>query len=593
MDDEKKEINAMYIAVLLIYDQPWNSNRRFLFHCDPEGLGCSSDFVSITCFYIDVRAEASSLDLNLTYLSFKDSCCLEAGEKKAFLGNVEATSLEKRAHTFKLKTNTIPVLSYLKHILTTSGKSAKSKNPSRKMKSPKNCSYFVKAQQNVTETKHASDQSYALLSWSMDKRHFRSKSQISSSLSHSHHLWVSWTCPDIHSSNESTHEEVLQSGVQVQKSDSLRGQISDLKEESRRRKAVPCGGGEGQQRKPVPPPSIPITDVWSAERRCCCGACRLRTLDGPCDPVLHFRAVRADAAKYNYGVCWTLIARLCERKGTKSERLVQSFKTGRGLGKEVQEEVLEKGKHSEVGGLDCRKRRRGGVQCEIQSTRQHCRDHLPREEPMMDNLSRGSTTPSGKMLSSLQPTLPQEQAGYQRDLKKRAESSPISMSGKSSSFIHCIPGLKLMAALEDFAKELKTGFPSMTRGDEVILPVKEITFYKTRAASEVLKSIYSSDRKTGCLQATSDTVTLPQAQGANTTSSHSYDPRRDGTYVADGPCAGTLPEQKGLKALMTKDARYVAVQFSRIDIDIIHYLQRQAMLMTCHQQVISSDRRTS
>lgn len=38
MDDEKKEINAMYIAVLLIYDQPWNSNRRFLFHCDPEGL---------------------------------------------------------------------------------------------------------------------------------------------------------------------------------------------------------------------------------------------------------------------------------------------------------------------------------------------------------------------------------------------------------------------------------------------------------------------------------------------------------------------------------------------------------------------------
>lgn len=119
------------------------------------------------------------------------------------------------------------------------------------------------------------------------------------------------------------------------------------------------------------------------------------------------------------GACWTLIARLCERKGTKSERLVQSFKTGRGLGKEVQEEVLEKGKHSEVGGLDCRKRRRGGVQCEIQSTRQHCRDHLPREEPMMDNLSRGSTTPSGKMLSSLQPTLPQEQAGYQRDLKKR------------------------------------------------------------------------------------------------------------------------------------------------------------------------------
>lgn len=86
------------------------------------------------------------------------------------------------------------------------------------------------------------------------------------------------------------------------------------------------------------------------------------------------------------GVCWTLIARLCERKGTKSERLVQSFKTGRGLGKEVQEEVLEKGKRSEVGGLDCRKRRRGGVQCEIQSTRQHCRDHLPREEPMMDTI---------------------------------------------------------------------------------------------------------------------------------------------------------------------------------------------------------------
>lgn len=41
------------------------------------------------------------------------------------------------------------------------------------------------------------------------QRHFRSKSQISSSLSHSHHLWVSWTCPDIHSSNESTHEEVF------------------------------------------------------------------------------------------------------------------------------------------------------------------------------------------------------------------------------------------------------------------------------------------------------------------------------------------------------------------------------------------------
>lgn len=55
----------------------------------------------------------------------------------------------------------------------------------------------------------------------------------------------------------------------------------------------------------------------------------------------------------------------------------------------------------------------------------------------------------------------------------------------------------------------------------------------------------------------------------------------------------SISEQKGLKALMTKDARYVAVQFSRIDIDIIHYLQRQAMLMTCHQQVISSDRRTS
>lgn len=55
----------------------------------------------------------------------------------------------------------------------------------------------------------------------------------------------------------------------------------------------------------------------------------------------------------------------------------------------------------------------------------------------------------------------------------------------------------------------------------------------------------------------------------------------------------SISEQKGLKALMTKDARYVAVQFSRIDIDIIHYLQRQAMLMTCYQQVISSDRRTS
>lgn len=46
----------------------------------------------------------------------------------------------------------------------------------------------------------------------------------------------------------------------------------------------------------------------------------------------------------------------------------------------------------------------------------------------------------------------------------------------------------------------------------------------------------------------------------------------------------SISEQKWQKALITKDARYVAVQFSRIDIDIIHYLQRQAMLMTCHQQ---------
>lgn len=124
------------------------------------------------------------------------------------------------------------------------------------------------------------------------------------------------------------------------------------------------------------------------------------------------------------GACWTLIARLCERKGTKSERLAQSFKTGRGLGKEVQEEVLEKGKHSEVGGLDCRKRR-GGVQCEIQSTRQHRRDRLPREEPMMDNLSRGSTTPNGKMLSSLEATLPQKQSPASRVSEGREEKGTM------------------------------------------------------------------------------------------------------------------------------------------------------------------------
>lgn len=34
------------------------------------------------------------------------------------------------------------------------------------------------------------------------------------------------------------------------------------------------------------------------------------------------------------------------------------------------------------------------------------------------------------------------------------------------------------------------------------------------------------------LQTTSDSITLPQAQGAKITSSHSYDPHRDGTYVA-------------------------------------------------------------
>lgn len=37
---------------------------------------------------------------------------------------------------------------------------------------------------------------------------------------------------------------------------------------------------------------------------------------------------------------------------------------------------------------------------------------------------------------------------------------------------------------------------------------------------------------------------------------------------------------------MTKDALYVAVQFSRLDIDIIHYLQRQAMLMTFAAQIV-------
>lgn len=58
----------------------------------------------------------------------------------------------------------------------------------------------------------------------------------------------------------------------------------------------------------------------------------------------------------------------------------------------------------------------------------------------------------------------QQQTGKSSPLKSphppQAESSPISMSGKSSSFIHCIPGLRLTAALEDFAKELKTGIPN-------------------------------------------------------------------------------------------------------------------------------------
>lgn len=33
----RKKSMLCHIAVFLIYDQPWNSNR-FLFHCDPEGL---------------------------------------------------------------------------------------------------------------------------------------------------------------------------------------------------------------------------------------------------------------------------------------------------------------------------------------------------------------------------------------------------------------------------------------------------------------------------------------------------------------------------------------------------------------------------
>lgn len=42
----------------------------------------------------------------------------------------------------------------------------------------------------------------------------------------------------------------------------------------------------------------------------------------------------------------------------------------------------------------------------------------------------------------------------------QAESSPVSISGKPSSFVHCIPGLMLTAALGDFIKELKPDIPN-------------------------------------------------------------------------------------------------------------------------------------
>lgn len=42
----------------------------------------------------------------------------------------------------------------------------------------------------------------------------------------------------------------------------------------------------------------------------------------------------------------------------------------------------------------------------------------------------------------------------------QAESSPVSISGKPISSVHCTPGLMLAAALRDFAKELKPGIPN-------------------------------------------------------------------------------------------------------------------------------------